>query len=153
MSSYTPFYQAIFSHGQARGISRHLYKLFIPVLHRTQENNYPKKRWYAHLKKFNDKILLSFYFFSECPALTAPAAAAGSLSTADHYEGITVTLTCNSGYTLVGDSSSTCNSGSWGTALGTCEQGKVDKKAMIGNRYNRIPHPVLNTKLERDTYN
>ena len=30
---------------------------------------------------------------------------------------------------------------------------KVDKKAMIRNRYNRIPHPVLNTKRERDTYN
>ena len=30
---------------------------------------------------------------------------------------------------------------------------KVDKKAMIRNRYNRIPHPALNTKRERDTYN
>ena len=29
---------------------------------------------------------------------------------------------------------------------------KVDKKAMIRNRYNRIPHPALNTKQERDTY-
>ena len=65
-------------------------------------------------------------FFSECPSLTTPAAAAGSLSTTDRYEGITVTLTCNSGYTLVGDSSSTCNSGSWSTTLGTCEQGKVE---------------------------
>ena len=25
---------------------------------------------------------------------------------------------------------------------------KVDKKAMIRNRYNRIPHPALNTKRE-----
>ena len=24
---------------------------------------------------------------------------------------------------------------------------------MIRNRYNRIPHPALNTKRERDTYN
>ena len=61
---------------------------------------------------------------SECPALTVPAPVAGSLSTTDHYEGITVTLTCNSGFTLVGDSSSTCNSGSWSATLGTCEQGK-----------------------------
>ena len=30
---------------------------------------------------------------------------------------------------------------------------KVDKKAMIRNRYNRIPHPALNTKRGRDTYN
>ena len=30
---------------------------------------------------------------------------------------------------------------------------EVEKKAMIRNRYNRIPHPVLNTKRERDTYN
>ena len=30
---------------------------------------------------------------------------------------------------------------------------KVDKKAMIRNRYNRIPYPALNTKRERDTYN
>ena len=30
---------------------------------------------------------------------------------------------------------------------------KVGKKAMIRNRYNRIPHPSLNTKRERDTYN
>ena len=30
---------------------------------------------------------------------------------------------------------------------------KVDKKAMITNRYNRIPYPALNTKRERDTYN
>ena len=30
---------------------------------------------------------------------------------------------------------------------------KVDKKAMIRNRYNRIPYSVLNTKRERDTYN
>ena len=30
---------------------------------------------------------------------------------------------------------------------------KVDKKAMIKNRYNRISHPALNTKRERDTYN
>ena len=27
----------------------------------------------------------------------------------------------------------------------------VDKKAMIRNRYNRIPYPALNTKWERDT--
>ena len=30
---------------------------------------------------------------------------------------------------------------------------KVDQKAMVRNRYNRIPHPVLNTKRERDTHN
>ena len=30
--------------------------------------------------------------------------------------------------------------------------GKVDKKAMIRNRYNQIPYPALNTKWERDTY-
>ena len=30
---------------------------------------------------------------------------------------------------------------------------KVDKKAMIRNRYNQIPFPALNTKRERDTYN
>ena len=30
---------------------------------------------------------------------------------------------------------------------------KVDKKTKIRNRYNRIPHPTLNTKRERDTYN
>ena len=24
---------------------------------------------------------------------------------------------------------------------------------MVRNRYNRIPHPALNTKRERDTYN
>ena len=30
---------------------------------------------------------------------------------------------------------------------------EVDKKAMIRNRYNRIPHPALNTKRERDTHN
>ena len=29
---------------------------------------------------------------------------------------------------------------------------KVDKKAMIRNRYNRSPHPDLNIKQERDTY-
>ena len=67
---------------------------------------------------------MSFFFLLECPTLSAPAAAAGSLSTNDHYEGITVTLTCNSGYTLLGDSSSTCNTGSWSTTLGTCEQGE-----------------------------
>ena len=30
---------------------------------------------------------------------------------------------------------------------------KVDKKEKIRNRYNRIPHPALNTKRERDSYN
>ena len=30
---------------------------------------------------------------------------------------------------------------------------KVDKKAMIRNWCNRVPHPALNTKQERDTYN
>ena len=30
---------------------------------------------------------------------------------------------------------------------------KVDKRAMIRNRYNRIPHPDLNTKRERNTNN
>ena len=30
---------------------------------------------------------------------------------------------------------------------------EVDKKAMSRNRYNRIPHPALNTKRERDTHN
>ena len=30
---------------------------------------------------------------------------------------------------------------------------KVDKKAAIRNRYNRIPHPALITKRERDTHN
>ena len=29
---------------------------------------------------------------------------------------------------------------------------KIDKKAMIRNRYNQIPHPGLNTKRERDTH-
>ena len=29
----------------------------------------------------------------------------------------------------------------------------VDKKAMIRSRYNRIPHPALNTKREWGTYN
>ena len=28
---------------------------------------------------------------------------------------------------------------------------KVDAKAMIRNRYNRIPHPALNTKREKNT--
>ena len=31
------------------------------------------------------------------------------------------------------------------------KKGNVDKKALIRN--NRIPHPALNTKRERDTYN
>ena len=30
---------------------------------------------------------------------------------------------------------------------------EVDKKAMIRNRNNRIPHPALKTKRERDTHN
>ena len=30
---------------------------------------------------------------------------------------------------------------------------QVDKKEMIRNRYNQIPHPAPNTKWERDTYN
>ena len=30
---------------------------------------------------------------------------------------------------------------------------KGDKKAMIRNRYNRIPHAALNTEWERDTFN
>ena len=30
---------------------------------------------------------------------------------------------------------------------------KVDKKAMNRNRYNRIPHPAINTKQERDINN
>ena len=34
----------------------------------------------------------------------------------------------------------------------TEERWWVDKKAMIRNRYNRIPHPALNTKREWDTY-
>ena len=67
----------------------------------------------------------TFHYLAECPTLTPPAAAAGSLSTTEHYEGITVTLNCNSGYTSVGDSSSTCNSGSWSATLGSCEQGKL----------------------------
>ena len=33
------------------------------------------------------------------------------------------------------------------------ENVKVDKKAMIRNRYNRIPHPAPNTKWEKNTYN
>ena len=33
------------------------------------------------------------------------------------------------------------------------ELSKVDRKAMIRNRYNRIPYPALNTKRERDIYN
>ena len=30
---------------------------------------------------------------------------------------------------------------------------RVDEKAMIRDRYNRIPHPALDTKWERYTYN
>ena len=30
---------------------------------------------------------------------------------------------------------------------------KVDQKAMIRNRYNRIPHSAIDTKRERNTYN
>ena len=37
--------------------------------------------------------------------------------------------------------------------VGQCRHLQVDKMAMIRNRYNQIPHPALNTKQERDTYN
>ena len=30
---------------------------------------------------------------------------------------------------------------------------KIDKKAIVKNRYYKIPHPALNTKRERGTYN
>ena len=30
---------------------------------------------------------------------------------------------------------------------------KVDEKATIRNRYNQIPHPALDIKWERNTYN
>ena len=30
---------------------------------------------------------------------------------------------------------------------------KVDEKATMRNRYNRTPHPALDTKWERNTYN
>ena len=30
---------------------------------------------------------------------------------------------------------------------------KLDEKATLKNRYNPIPHPVLDTKRERNTYN
>ena len=30
---------------------------------------------------------------------------------------------------------------------------KLDEKAMFWNRYNQIPHPALDTKWERKTYN
>ena len=29
---------------------------------------------------------------------------------------------------------------------------KLDGKATLRNRYNQIPHPALDTKLERNTY-
>ena len=32
------------------------------------------------------------------------------------------------------------------------KQDKVNKKAKIRNRFNRIPYPALNTKRETDTY-
>ena len=35
-------------------------------------------------------------------------------------------------------------------SLGWLLHVKVDKKAMIRSRYNRVPHPTLNTKRERD---
>ena len=30
---------------------------------------------------------------------------------------------------------------------------KLDEKATLRNRYNQIPHPALDTKWERKTYN
>ena len=64
---------------------------------------------------------LFFNSFSECPISYVPIY--GYLSTAEHYEGITVTLKCSPGYTLVGEANITCTSGIWRPKLGTCEQG------------------------------
>ena len=42
---------------------------------------------------------------------------------------------------------------SWGGSYIGCNNVEVDKKAMIRNWYNQIPHAALNNKRERDTYN
>ena len=92
--------------------------LFVPAYNTRFQGTVPIR--FLHRNKYLNAYIC---FITECATLTAPAAAAGSLSTNDRYEGITVSLTCNSGYALVGDSSTICNSGSWSTTLGTCQQG------------------------------
>lgn len=61
-------------------------------------------------------------FTPDCPALVTPAY--GSLDTADVKEGTVVTVTCNTGYTLIGDIALEClPGGEWDKFLPVCDRG------------------------------
>ena len=76
----------------------------------------------------NRKRLL---FVSACPALTVPDHSTLSPSDpSEFYEGKTVTMTCDAGYTAVGVEQVTCISGAWNDTYGTCEKGIMRYKVI-----------------------
>lgn len=62
-------------------------------------------------------------FFSDCARLPRPKN--GILSSTVVKHGSSVTVSCNSGYTLSGERILVCSSGSWSGRIGTCEAGMI----------------------------
>ena len=63
-------------------------------------------------------------FISDCDDLIAPLY--GSLSSNRVSHGNIVTVSCNKGYTLLGERTIACTSGSLSSSIGTCETGTVN---------------------------
>ena len=62
-------------------------------------------------------------FISDCDDLIAPLY--GSLSSNSVSHGNIVTVSCNRGYSLLGERTIVCTSGSLSLSIGTCEAGTV----------------------------
>lgn len=88
---------------------------------RTQTLDYwmHNKENLAMLLQMQFNICLS----SDCRGLVAPKN--GSLSASAVVHGRHLTVSCNAGYTLSGDRSLVCSSGSLSGKIGTCEAGKT----------------------------
>ena len=64
--------------------------------------------------------------------------------TVDYMEGTSVTLECNNGYGLQGNSEATCTNGEWTATLGTCIQGQSTLCLLLSYSFMLITVPSCN---------
>lgn len=78
--------------------------------------------WYQTVIVYVTIYNITCDLISGCPRLRQPIH--GTLSSRSVGYGMYVTVTCDTSYTLVGESILQCVSGSWSGTVGTCEAGK-----------------------------
>ncbi|XP_063956336.1 sushi, von Willebrand factor type A, EGF and pentraxin domain-containing protein 1-like [Lytechinus pictus] len=61
------------------------------------------------------------YCYANCPSISSPDDGYANSLVEPFYHGRIVTFNCSTGFTLVGDSNSTCNDGNWTNAVPECK--------------------------------